>query len=279
MAKKLKSKSKSSPKKSTTTLPPFDKYAYYRRSVQSPDVDAEFLAKVFKDMTGKKSRVMREDFCAAAALCCEWVKFDKSHEAIGIDLDPEPLAYGRENYVPQLTSEQQKRLQLMQRNVMDRRLPKADVVSAMNFSYFGFKKRSDLKAYFENVYHTLNNPGVLVLDCFGGPDCMEANEHETEHKDFSYFWDQENYNPVTHEGMFYIHFKRKGEKRREKVFTYDWRLWTIAELRDLLEEVGFKKTAVYWEGTGKDGDGDGVFSPTEEGEECDAWVAYVIARK
>lgn len=274
MAKK---KSKSRPKK--TTLPPFDKYAYYRRSVQSPDVDAEFLAKVFKDLTGKKCRVMREDFCAAAALCCEWVKLDKSHQAIGVDLDPEPLAYGRQNYVPTLSDEQQKRLQLMQRNVMDRKLPKADIVSAMNFSYFGFKKRQDLKAYFENVYRTLNDTGVLVLDCFGGPDCMEANEHETEHKDFSYFWDQESYNPLSHEAMFYIHFKRKGEKRREKVFTYDWRLWTIAELKDLLEEAGFKKSLVYWEGTDKDGEGDGIFSPSEAGEECDAWVAYVIAKK
>lgn len=274
MTKKLQSN-----RKKPTTLPPFDKYEYYRRSVQSPDIDVEFLAQTFKEMTGKKAITMREDFCAAAALCCEWVKLDPKHKAIGVDLDPEPLAYGRKNYVPELSSEQQKRLKLMEDDVMNRRLPKADLISAMNFSYFCFKKREDLKSYLKNAYLTLNSPGVLVLDCFGGPDCHEANEHETEHKDFSYFWDQDSYNPITHEGMFYIHFQRKGEKRRDKVFTYDWRLWTIAELRDILEEVGFKKSVVYWEGTDKNGDGDGVFKPSEKGEECDAWVAYIVARK
>jgi hypothetical protein len=32
------------------------------------------------------------------------------------------------------------------------------------------------------------------------------------HKDFSYLWDQDSFNPITHEAMFYIHFKRKREK-------------------------------------------------------------------
>ena len=108
---------------------------------------------------------------------------------------------------------------------------------------------------------------------------MEPNEHETEHDDFSYFWDQDTYNPVTHEAMFYIHFKRRGEKKREKVFTYDWRLWGIAELKDILEEVGFSKSLVYWEGTDEDGDGNGEFTVTEEGEDCESWVAYIVGIK
>ena len=43
------------------------------------------------------------------------------------------------------------------------------------------------------------------MDIFGGSECYEANEEETEHDDFSYFWDQDSYDPVTNEAMFYIH--------------------------------------------------------------------------
>ena len=34
---------------------------------------------------------MREDFCSAFALCCEWVRRNKDNRAYGIDLDIEPL--------------------------------------------------------------------------------------------------------------------------------------------------------------------------------------------
>jgi len=79
--------------------------------------------------------------------------------------------------------------------------------------------------------------------------------------------------------MFYIHFKRKGEKRREQVFAYDWRMWSLPELRECLEEVGFKTSYVYWEGEDEEGDGNGEFTRVEQGEEVDAWVAYLVAEK
>ena len=41
-------------------------------------------------------------------------------------------------------------------------------------------------------------------------------------------------------------------------------------------EVGFKETAVMWEGTDSNGEGDGKFKKVEEGEHCESWVAYVI---
>ena len=108
---------------------------------------------------------------------------------------------------------------------------------------------------------------------------MEPNEHETEHEGYSYYWDQDSYHPLTNHAQFYIHFKRDGEKKREKVFSYDWRLWSIAELKDLLADAGFNDSVIYWEGTDEDGDGDGEFSRTEEGEQCESYVAYVIGRK
>ena len=108
----------------------------------------------------------------------------------------------------------------------------------------------------------------------------KALEEETEYDDFSYFWDLDSFDPISNHVMYYIHFKLKKEKeRREKCFVYDWRMWTIPELREVLEEAGFSKSHVYWEGTTAEGEGDGNFTRTEKGEECEAWIAYVVAEK
>ena len=56
-------------------------------------------------------------------------------------------------------------------------------------------------------------------------------------------------------------------------------MWSIPELKDILEEVGFKKVHVYWEGTDEDGDGDGEFKRVEKGEDCESWIAYLACEK
>jgi hypothetical protein len=257
----------------------FDKYLYYARSVQSPDVDAAFLDRVYREIRGQEAKVLGEDFCAAFALCCEWAKLNPEKIAYGIDLDPEPLEYGRVHYLNLLTPEQQKRVHTLQMDVMNPELPRADIIAPLNFSYFGFKKREDLKRYFQAAYNRLSDKGLLIMDCFGGQSCMEPNEHETEYDDFSYYWDQDTFDPLTNEAMFYIHYRPKGQKKMKNVFTYDWRLWSLPELRDLLEEIGFKKVHYYWEGTDEDGEGDGNFNKIEKGEICDSWVAYIVGEK
>lgn len=259
--------------------PSFDKYEFYQRAVQSPEQDAEFLAQAYWDIRHKEPKVMREDFCAAFALCCAWVQRNPTAKAVGIDLDQEPLNYGREHYLAGLPQEAQERVCVIKGDVLDDGHPQADLICALNFSYMGFKQREDLKAYFASCYRSLPDDGVMIVDCFGGSDTQSPNEHETEYDKFSYFWDQDTFNPLTNEAKFYIHFKRKGERKRTKVFSYDWRLWSLAELKDLFAEAGFSKTVVYWEGTDDEGDGNGVFTPTQVGEDCESWVAYVVAAK
>lgn len=265
--------------KKVESLATFDKYYYYKKSVQSPDADVEFLHKAYKELKNKPAKILREDFCGTFSICCEWVKMDKSHSAIGVDLDAEPIKYGKNNYYTELTEEQQSRIQVVEKNVMDKSLPKADIISAQNFSYFIFKSREVLKDYFKNAYKTLNEDGIFIIDCFGGSQCQEPNEEETEHGEFSYFWDQDKFDPVTNEALFHIHFKRKGEKKKEKVFSYDWRMWSLPELCEVMSEVGFSNTHIYWEGTDKDGEGNGEFTRVTEGEDCESWVAYVAAEK
>ncbi|MCB0342120.1 MAG: class I SAM-dependent methyltransferase [Pseudobdellovibrionaceae bacterium] len=257
----------------------FDKYFYYHASVQSSDTDVEFFEATYKQLKKKRATVFCEDFCGTFANSCSWVKRHKDNKAIGVDLDPEPIEYGKQHYLSELNKDQQKRVTIYNDNVLNPELPKADIIAGLNFSYFIFKTRQQLKDYLKSCHHRLKKDGVLFLDCFGGSQCQEPNEEETEHDKFSYFWDQDSFDPVNNHAMFYIHFKVKGEKKRQKVFTYDWRMWSIPEIRDLLEEVGFKKVQVYWEGTDKDGEGDGEFKPVSVGEECEAWVAYIIAEK
>lgn len=257
----------------------FDKYEYYSKAVQSPEEDAAFIRNTYIELRNTKPKILREDFCAAHALCCEWVKLGTDHQAIGVDLDPEPLDYGKTNYQPKLTSKERSRLEVIQDNVLTRNLPNADIVAALNFSYFGFKQRKELLNYFRNVYNSLNEGGILLFDCFGGAECLEPNEHESIYDEFSYFWDQDTFNPVNHHAKFHIHFKRKGEKKRLKVFSYDWRLWNLPELKDIAEDAGFSRCYTYWEGTDEDGDGNGIFTRSDVGDECESWVAYIAALK
>lgn len=261
------------------TRQPFDKYEYYLRSVQSPEADVEFMHDTYREIRKKKPKVLREDFCAAFANCCTWVQQGSNYKAYGIDIDQEPIEYGFKNYFTKNTPSQQKRIYILRRNVLETGLPKADIACALNFSYFCFKERTTLLKYFRNTYRSLNKDGIFVLDCLGGKDCQEQNEEETEFDGFSYFWDQGFMDPITHNCKFAIHFKRKGEKKRRNVFTYDWRMWTIPEICDLLSEAGFKNPTVYWEGTTRSGEGNGVFKPATKGEECESWVAYIVGSK
>lgn len=255
----------------------FDRYSYYLNAVQSPDVDCEFIEQAYRDSRGRSPRSLREDFCGAFANSCEWVKRGRDRRAIAIDLDPDPLGYGKAHYLTKLSAHQAQRVHVINSSVLTVKAPRVDVTIALNFSYCLFKSRLVLKRYFKRVYQGLKPDGVFVLDCFGGPECQKANEEVTKVGGFKYYWDQKNYDPVTNEAKFEMHFKRKGEKKRLNQFSYDWRIWTIPEIREVMQEVGFAKTHVYWEGTNRAGYGDGNFVRKTHGEpDCDAWVAYIV---
>ena len=257
----------------------FDKYWHYRHSVQSPDLDVRFLQKCYRQLKKKTASVFREDFCAAFAVSCEWVKMGRSYKAVCVDIDKEPLEYGEKVYLSELEPHERKRIKLVQSNVLKVHSPKADIVGVFNFSYSVFKARKILKKYFANTLKSLKPKGIFVLDCFGGSACYEANEEREDYKEFTYYWDQENFDPISNQAMFYIHYKRKGEKKRQNVFSYNWRMWGIPEIRELLEEVGFRKSHVYWEGNDRRGKGNGKFTRVTKGEECESWIAYIVAEK
>ena len=156
------------------------------------------------------------------------------------------------------------------------------MVAALNFAACFFHTRAALKQYCERVRESLKPGGVFVLDLMGGAFYEDVNEHENEIEDpehFSYFLEEEDFDPLNRLAKFKIHYKRKGEPKRKNVFSYTFRMWTPPELRDLLIDCGFADARFYWEGTAPDGDGDEIWSLATVGDACDSWHAYVVGLK
>jgi SAM-dependent methyltransferase len=256
-----------------------ERYRYYEKSVQSADFDVHFFKNQYQRLFNtKKNLVLREDFCGTAVVACEWAKLDSTFQSYGLDLDGRPLDYGKKHHWDFLNYSQQQRVRLLQQDVCLVPEFAAHLIVAMNFSYFIFKERSKLLNYFKSVKRSLVPKGLFILDAFGGTQCFKKHVDRVEHKSFIYYWDCSDYNPITHECMYYIHFKdkRTGKKWNE-VFSYDWRMWTLMEIQDLLREAGFQSVDVMWEGEKKDGSGNGLFKTTRKAENCDSWVCYLLA--
>ena len=95
---------------------------------------------------------------------------------------------------------------------------------------------------------------------------------------FDYVWDQHRYDPIQNRVVNYIHFEFEDGSKMKRAFRYEWRLWSLPELRDLLLEAGFSKVDVYWEGVDEETEeGNGEYSLEEEALDDPAWVAYVVA--
>ena len=119
---------------------------------------------------------------------------------------------------------------------------------------------------------------MYIIDVFGGSQCADEVLDRTKHKGYTYYWDQKNFDPNSGYADFAIHF-RIGNKLYKDVFTYDWRVWTIPELREIMKEVGFKDSVIYWEGTARNGTGNGKFTRVTEGEACLSWISYIARIK
>ena len=255
-----------------------DKYDLYELSVQEPEADCDIVEQIWKEIRGRKPLHMREDFCATAITAIEWVKRGSRNTAVGIDLDPTVLKLAEERIKARLKPAQRKRMKLLEDDVLKVETP-ADTVLATNFSYYILKTRKTMKRYFKHVRKALVDDGLFILDAYGGSDSFLEMEEPRECEGFDYVWDQKHYNPITGDVINHIHFSFPDGSKMKSAFVYEWRLWTIPELRELLTEAGFKAVTVYWEGTDEDGEGDGEWAPSKIGEACEGWVAYLVAEK
>lgn len=254
----------------------WDLHTLYETAVQDTSVDADFIHRTYRKLRGRPPRVLREDFCGTAALCATWVAKSPAHRAYGIDLDEKTLNWGIGKHIVPL-GERAARVTLIKQDVRQPVDFKADVAVAFNFSYMYFKERAELRDYFRVVRRGLKPGGIFYLDIYGGPEAHELREERTEFDEFDYIWDQAAVNPITHEVTNYIHFEFPDGSKRERAFTYHWRLWSLPEIRELAIEAGFKDCIVYWEGTHRaTGEGNGVYRPSLKGDNAPAFVCYVL---
>ena len=98
--------SKNKPK---INLAEFDKYYYYEKAVQNPSNEVEFFNEKFEEIRNRKPHTLREDFCGTGAISCEWVKQGEDYFSWGVDLDPEPVDYGKNHHLTRLSEKQQTR--------------------------------------------------------------------------------------------------------------------------------------------------------------------------
>ncbi|MFE8032266.1 class I SAM-dependent methyltransferase [Thiohalocapsa marina] len=261
-----------------------DRFRLYELSVQNPQSEVDFVDRTYRLLRGRSARTLCEDFCGTAAVSCEWIRRRRRNRAWGIDLDPEVLGWARGHQLAGLDSDQHARLELLQADVREVLIPPTNIVLAMNFSYWLLRERSQMRAYFTRVHARLAPDGVFFLDAFGGYDAFRQLIEERRVWDplgpsFVYVWEQETYDPVTGRLVCHIHFRFDDGSECNRAFSYDWRLWTLPEIRELLVEAGFARVMVYWQGWDVNGQPDGRFVPVESGEPDAGWIAYVSAEK
>jgi hypothetical protein len=260
-----------------------DRYELYQLAVQSPEDDIEFLRRTFKRLRGRSAFRFREDFCGTALLSATWAKQGPKCFAEGFDLDAEPLAWGREHNVEPL-GRAAARVALHRKDVRSPGRFRPDIRVAQNFSYSVFKSRAEMLGYFRAARASLAPDGMFAIDLYGG---YEATEEIVESRRIeggaTYVWEQARYLPGSGDYLCHIHFRFRDKTRMKNAFTYDWRYWTLPELRDILRDAGFARVHAYFEQSDRaDGEGNGEFELDETGEscrDCAGWVAYLIALK
>ncbi len=248
-----------------------DRHALYEIAVQRPEVMVGFIEDLADHVWDRPVTTLREDFCGTANLASAWVCSGTDRWAIGVDNNAEVLDWAeRHNRTP--LGDRAERLRLIEADVMQARA-RADVVAALNFSPWIYHDRTSMLAYLRHARQCLKTGGMLILDAFGGPGSMVPCEDERPFGDFDYMWQQVSFDPTTHRIVCHIHFRFRNGTMMRKAFEYDWRMWSLPELRELLAEAGFAQSDVYFESE------EGFIHEVEAAEavDFDAWVAYVVA--
>lgn len=264
-----------------------DRHLLYTAAVQHVEVDIDQLARIVRRECGRAPRLLREDFCGTAALACAWAARRPEHRAWGVDLHAPTLAWARRRRLPHLGTAAP-RVTLIHGDARVVARPKVDLVVALNFSYWVFKTRRGLRDYLITARRSLREGGVAVLDAFGGTDAerplverssIPASRGPAGERipPFTFEWEQASFNPVDHRLVCNIHFRLGDGRTMRRAFRYDWRMWTLPEIRELMAQAGFRRSRVYlqdWDDAA--GRALATYSPRERFENQAGWLAYVV---
>ena len=213
--------------------------ALYQVSVQNIEPNLDLIADAFQRHAGKPLVHLREDFAGGGAYAIAWARRNEANHGYAVELDPTTIAWGLTHNAADFNRDARKRLHMIEGNVLDKHEPAVDAICALNYSWCTFKDADTLKRYFETVHASLNDGGVFVLDAFGGAALETAGEWPTDHGAFVYVWHHEKWNADTRDLLAHMHFLFPDGSKRQNAFTYDWRVWTLDEIRQLLTDAGF----------------------------------------
>eukprot|EP00249_Psilotum_nudum_P014026 c24627_g1_i3 orf=255-1187(+) len=164
--------------------------------------------------------------------------------------------------------------------------PKADIVCAFNYSCCCLQKRSDLILYLKHALQSISQDGgIFVMDLYGGMSSECSLKVYRHFGNFTYIWEQDEFDVITRTSRISLHFRLKNNQVLRHAFTYRFRLWSLPEVRDCLEEVGFDSIH-FWmrsmpemQGQGEQEieDNDARYEEMGNFNQQDAWNAYIVA--
>ncbi len=271
---------------------PLNKHDLYELCVQSP----KHLVPFIRAVHGGSPAVLGEDFAGSAALSHLWAESSPDARAVAVDLDAEALGFHGEH----------DRVVKRRADVMDVDDP-ADVIFVGNFSIGYRHTRAELVAYLRHARERLvatgkepragasGHPGVFICDTYGGESAFLTGEVHRDHwipaddrygehkgKRVRYTWEQRKADPLTGMVTDVLHFRVESggmiEQELLDAFVYEWRLWSVPELRDAMAEAGFVSTEVYAKtADAVDEDGNAYVLPVEDPDELDDSFIVLVA--
>ncbi len=254
----------------------------YELCVQSP----KHVVDLLRAIHGDEPTLLGEDFAGSGAVSRSWVAQSGQHHAWCVDRDAQSLS--RCTGIDRITTRTG--------DVMDETAP-AEVIWVGNFSIGYHHDRARLLAYLKHVRARLKPSGVFVCDTYGGETAYTIGQVHRFHPlpaqlspdgtggwRVRYTWEQRQADPLTGMVTNALHFRieRAGiiDDERIDAFVYHWRLWSVPELRDAMQEAGFASTAVYAQlPDAVDGDGRPYIQPMDGADEIDgSFILCVAAR-
>ncbi|KAK8971088.1 hypothetical protein KSP40_PGU021550 [Platanthera guangdongensis] len=186
----------------------------------------------------------------------EWLRTDPRRTAVGLDLDLESLNWCLEKnimFTVQACS-----------TMEEAPLPPRDIICAFNYSCCCLQRRADLVRYFKHTLSALSNKGgIFVMDVYGGTSSERKLRLQRKFTNFTYIWEQGEFDIISRRTRISLHFQLGKMGMLRHAFSYAWRLWSLPEIRDCMEEAGFQSIHFWIR----------EMPNTEENEHCEEYNA------
>ncbi|KAF5195633.1 S-adenosyl-l-methionine-dependent methyltransferases superfamily protein [Thalictrum thalictroides] len=126
------------------------------------------------------------------------------------------------------------------------------------------------------------------MDVYGGTSSERELRLQRKFPNFTYVWEQAEFNIIHRTTRISLHFNlRKQQRKLLHAFSYTWRLWSLPEIKDCLEEAGFKSVHFWLRQMPDTNDvkssqaftagRDVKYEEVTTFQQEDAWNAYVVA--